>query len=41
MKNKMKDYKRKKGKKWVDTHVFYKDRKCGSGVTFTGKYVNK
>mgnify|MGYP007018175801 CR=1 FL=1 len=23
---------------WVDTHTFYKDRKCVSGVTFSGMY---
>lgn len=27
-----------KKKVWVDTHTFYKDRKCGSGVTFSGMY---
>lgn len=27
-----------KNKVWVDTHTFYKDRKCGSGVTFSGMY---
>lgn len=32
--NKEKDEK----KVWVDTHTFYKDRKCGSGVTFSGMY---
>lgn len=34
IKNKEKDEK----KVWVDTHTFYKDRKCGSGVTFSGIY---
>ena len=24
---------------WVDVPTFYKDRKCGSGLTFIGKYV--
>lgn len=34
VKNKEKDVK----KVWIDTHTFYKDRKCGSGVTFSGAY---
>ncbi len=39
--NKLKDYKRKKGKKWVGTHVGFEKRTTGSGVTFGGKYVPK
>lgn len=36
------DGKRKKVEKiWVDTHILYKDRKCGSGLTFSGVYKNK
>lgn len=26
-------------KVWIDIPTFYKDRKCGSGLTFSGKYV--
>ena len=40
-KNKLKDYKRTKGKKWVDSHVHYSDRKSGSGVRFEGFFVKK
>lgn len=39
-KNKIKDYERTKGKKWVNIPVLYKDRTTGSGVTFGGKYVD-
>lgn len=39
--NKLKDYKRKKGKKWVRTHEGFEKRTTGSGVTFGGKYVPK
>lgn len=40
-KNKMKDYKRTKGKKWVDIPATYKYRETGSGVTYVGKYIEK
>lgn len=39
-KNKLKDYKRVEGKKWVDVPVRFKDRATGSGVRFAGKYIN-
>jgi len=29
----------KKDKVWVDIPTLYKDRKCGSGLTFGGRYV--
>lgn len=35
------DKKKKEEKIWVDTHTLYKDRKCGSGLTFSGVYKNK
>lgn len=38
--NKLKDYKRTKGKKWIDAPIRYKNRTCGSGVTFGGYYVD-
>ena len=40
-KNKLKDYKRTKGKVWVRTPVTFDKRTTGSGVTFQGKYVPK
>ena len=40
-KNKLKDYKRTKGKVWVRTPVTFDKRATGSGVTFQGKYVPK
>ena len=40
-KNKLKDYKRTKGKAWVRTPVTFDKRTTGSGVTFQGKYVPK
>ena len=40
-KNKLKDYKRTKGKVWVHTPTTFDKRTCGSGVTFQGKYVDK
>lgn len=39
--NKLKDYKRTKGKIWVNETVRYKDRKTGSGLTFSGRYIEK
>lgn len=41
LKNRHKDAERTKGKVWIDEPVTAKDRKCGSGVTFGGRYVNK
>lgn len=41
IKNKLKDYKRKKGKKWVDIPTSIKERNCGSGMKFSGKYVDE
>lgn len=38
-KNKAKDRARTAGRQWIDGHVMYKDRALGSGVTFTGKYI--
>lgn len=40
-KNKLKDYKRVKGKTWVRTPMTFDKRTTGSGVTFQGKYVPK
>lgn len=40
-KNKLKDYKRVKGKKWIDEPTMYKDRKSGSGLTYGGRYIDK
>lgn len=40
-KNKLKDYKRTKGKVWVRTPVTFDKRTTGSGVTFQGRYVLK
>ena len=40
-KNKLKDYKRTKGKIWVSIPSTYDKRMTGSGVTFQGKYVDK
>lgn len=40
-KNKLKDYRRTKGKKWVDTHTEFSKRTSGSGLKFGGKYVEK
>lgn len=37
--NKLKQKESKAEKIWVDIPTFYKDRKCGSGLTFGGKYV--
>lgn len=39
-KNILKDCKRTKGKKWVDIHVRANERTSGSGMTFTGRYVD-
>ena len=39
--NKLKDYKRTKGKVWVRTPVTFDKRTTGSGVTFQGKYISK
>ena len=36
-----KDDKRHNGKIWVDKKTKPEDRKTGSGVTFTGAYVDK
>lgn len=33
-----KDKKRSKGKQWIDEHTYFKDRTCGSGVVFYGRY---
>ena len=41
MENKLKEYKKKKGKIWVDIHTPYRERTTGSGLTFRGKYVDK
>ena len=40
-KNRLKDYKETKGKKWVYLPTPYTKRKSGSGITFDGKYVDK
>ena len=40
-KNKLKDYKRTKGKVWERIPVTYDKRTTSSGVTFQGKYVDK
>lgn len=40
-KNRLKDYKRTKGKVWVSIPSTYDKRMTGSGVTFRGKYVDK
>lgn len=37
--NKLKQKESKAEKIWVDIPTFYKDRKCGSGLTFGGKYI--
>lgn len=39
-KSKVKDTARIKGKKWIDLPTFYKDRRSGAGVSFTGKYIS-
>lgn len=39
--NRLKDYKRTKGKVWVYTPTTFNKRTCGSGVTFRGKYIDK
>ena len=40
-KNRLKDYRELKGKRWVYLPTPYAKRKSGSGVTFDGKYVDK
>lgn len=40
-KNKLKDYKRTKGKKWEYVPVPFEKRTTGSGLTFQGRYVLK
>ena len=40
-KNKKKDKERHAGMIWVDKRTRAKDRMTGSGVTFSGKYVEK
>ena len=40
-KNKLKDYKRTKGKKWECVPVPFEKRTTGSGLTFQGRYVPK
>ena len=40
-KNKLKDYKRTKGKKWEYVPVPFEKRTTGSGLTFQGRYVPK
>ena len=40
-KNKLKDYKRTKGKVWTEIPVTFDKRTTGSGVTFQGRYVLK
>lgn len=40
-KNKLKDYKRTKGKKWIDAPAEIKKRISGSGVRFGGKYIDQ
>lgn len=41
IKNKFKDYQRKKGKKWIDIPTKIKDRNCASGIQFGGKYIDE
>ena len=40
-KNKLKDFKRTKGKMWMDVPSTLKRRTTGSGVKFIGKYISK
>ena len=40
-KNKLKDYKRTKCKKWEYVPVPFEKRTTGSGLTFQGRYVLK
>ena len=39
LENRLKDYRRIKGKKWVDIPTKFEKRVSGSGVQFGGKYV--
>lgn len=40
-KNKLKDFKRTKGKTWIEIPSTFKRRTTGSGVKFIGKYISK
>lgn len=40
-KNKEKDRKRTEGKIWIDEHTPYCKRRCGSGLTFGGRYIRE
>lgn len=39
LENRIKDFERTKNKIWIDEPTRAENRRCGSGVTFGGRYV--